>query len=435
MATQTLYGVIARNNNKAFAIVDKGGNDFIVYCLNLDKPGSTWELKADFTWLNEMSGEIKIGSLIVSAPTLMAINAGTIPMRFLNDLAKLELTDKSVGMNGWELANIFIDESRRTSGWLAKYLVKTETETAKRYVEPTERSVKPITSDYRTADTSDTDLTAWATLRHPTMTDPDVKGYVERVMWGKPEHAYLDFARENQYPVIINGEAGTGKTTASAYYSASRSLPLAVIECNTMMTEASVQGKYVPSGNGNELVWRYSAFATAITQPSVILLNETSRMPARTNALFLRVLHERELIVDTHHNEIIPLHPDCLIIADANYGYRGTMDSDQAFLDRFAVKVEFAYDTEIEKHFIPSPSLLELAEQMRRLATADGSFSVPISTRLLKNFVATAKGLSLEFAIGNFAHNFPADERASVEMLFQTYADNIATELDLVEAR
>lgn len=301
----------------------------------------------------------------------------------------------------------------------------------KTYVERGDRKVFEITSDYTTADLTDTALSAWATLRKPEMTDPDVADYVERVIWGKAEHEYLDFARENQYPVIINGEAGTGKTSASTYYSASRGLSLAVIECNTMMTEASVQGKYVPSGKGNELVWRYSAFATAITQPSVILLNETTRMPARTNALFLRVLHERELIVDTHHNEVIKLHPDCLIIADANYGYRGTMDSDQAFLDRFAVKVEFAYDTEVEKNFIPSPSLLELAKEMRRLADTDGSFSVPISTRLLKNFVKIAKGLSLEFAIGNFAHNFPADERSSVEMLFQTYADNISAELGI----
>jgi MoxR-like ATPase len=302
---------------------------------------------------------------------------------------------------------------------------------ARTYVEKADRKVFEITSDYTTADLAETSLSAWATLRKPQMTDPDVADYVERMIWGQPEHSYLDFARENQYPVIINGEAGTGKTTASAYYSASRGVPLAVIECNTMMTEASVQGKYVPSGKGNELVWRYSAFATAITQPSVILLNETTRMPARTNALFLRVLHERELIVDTHHNEVIKLHPDCLIIADANYGYRGTMDSDQAFLDRFAVKVEFAYDTEVEKHFIPSPSLLELAKEMRRLADTDGSFSIPISTRLLKNFVKIAQGLSMEFAIGNFAHNFPADERSSVEMLFQTYADNISAELGI----
>jgi hypothetical protein len=319
--------------------------------------------------------------------------------------------------------------SKRSTALFARFDVSFANAEKKTYVERGQGRVIEVKSSFTTADTTDTALAAWATLRKPALNDPDVAEYVERIIWGQPEHTYLDFARENQFPVIINGEAGTGKTTASAYYAASRGLSLAVIECNTMMTEASVQGKYVPSGNGNELVWRNSAFATAATQPSVILLNETTRMPARTNALFLRVLHERELIMDTHHNEVIKLHPDCLIIADANYGYRGTMESDQAFLDRFAVKVEFAYDVELEKHFIPSPSLLELAKEMRRLAETDGSFSTPISTRLLKNFVKIAQGLSMDFAIGNFAHNFPADERSSVEMLFQTYADNISAEL------
>jgi len=337
-------------------------------------------------------------------------------------------------MNLLSTASDLADEitSKRSTALLARFDVSFANTDKKTYVERSlgdERVVVEIKSNFTTADTTDTALAAWATLRKPALNDPDVAEYVERIIWGKAEHEYLDFARENQYPVIINGEAGTGKTTASAFYAASRGLSLAVIECNTMMTEASVQGKYVPSGNGNELVWRNSAFATAATQPSVILLNETTRMPARTNALFLRVLHERELIMDTHHNEVIKLHPDCLIIADANYGYRGTMESDQAFLDRFAVKVEFAYDVELEKHFIPSPSLLELAKEMRRLAETDGSFSTPISTRLLKNFVKIAQGLSMDFAIGNFAHNFPADERSSVEMLFQTYADNISAEL------
>lgn len=270
-----------------------------------------------------------------------------------------------------------------------------------------------------------------ATLRYPSKNDPEVAGHFERVIQGQKISSVLDYARNNQKAVMITGEAGTGKSTTAEYYAAIRNLPICVVECSSGIDSTMTQGKFVPTGTGKELMWRYSSMATAIQQPAVILLNEATRMPAKANALFLRVLAERELIIDTHHNEVIKVHDECLFIADANIGYRGTMSPDQAFMDRHAVKVEFEYDEVLERNFIPSDSLLELAKSMRQLARNEGKFTTPISTRLLKEFVATARGLSFRFAVYNFAQNFALDERQSVSMLLATYAENIANELNV----
>lgn len=286
--------------------------------------------------------------------------------------------------------------------------------------------VEPL--DEHTVDPANIPAGFWATLSTPTL--EQVGSYIERKLPGnKLETEVFDFARARSEAVAIFGHAGTGKTSSAEHYAGVRGLPFVAFECNPQVDEEVVQGTFIPSGRGNELVWRYSALATALTQPSVVLLNESNRMSAKANALFLRILQERKLQVSRHNNEVLDVHPECLIITDANPGYRGTVSSDQAFLDRFAITLEYKYDRTIEEKFIPSSSLLDLACAMREQAEREDKWSTPISTRLLKNFCAQAQGLGMEFAIESFVMAFPIEERDALKMLFETYSFNIASEL------
>ena len=286
--------------------------------------------------------------------------------------------------------------------------------------------VEPL--DEHTIDPANIPAGFWATLSTPTL--EQVGSYIERKLPGnKLETEVFDFARARSEAVAIFGHAGTGKTSSAEHYAGVRGLPFVAFECNPQVDEEVVQGTFIPSGRGNELVWRYSALATALTQPSVVLLNESNRMSAKANALFLRILQERKLQVSRHNNEVLDVHPECLIITDANPGYRGTVSSDQAFLDRFAITLEYKYDRNIEEKFIPSSSLLDLACAMREQAEREDKWSTPISTRLLKNFCAQAQGLGMEFAIESFVMAFPIEERDALKMLFETYSFNIASEL------
>jgi hypothetical protein len=261
----------------------------------------------------------------------------------------------------------------------------------------------------------------------------DVEGYVERTLpGGKSEHEVFDFARAHGHAVAIFGHSGTGKTSSARNYAAMRQLPFVPFECNPQTDEEVVQGTYIPTGNGTELAWRYSQLATAIQQPSVILLNESNRMSAKANALFLHLLQERELIVSRHKNEVIPVHPEVLFITDANPGYQGTTKHDQAFLDRFAITLEYNYDREVEKHFIPSSHLLDLATQLREQAEREERYrDTPVSTRLLINFVEHAKGLGMEFARASFLASFSPDERDALVMVMDVYTAKIAEDLGL----
>jgi hypothetical protein len=264
------------------------------------------------------------------------------------------------------------------------------------------------------------------------LTIPEPEQYVGRIIHGKTEQELYDYARAEQQNVLLTGEAGTGKTSSARNYAATHRLPFVTIECTQQIDQSVTQGRFVPTGKGSEAIWRYSQLATAIQQPSVILINELSRMSPKAASLFLRLLQERQLVIEPM-NQVIKVHPDVLFIADQNmgYGYNGAQKQDAALVDRFNVKVEFTYDTEIEKKFIPSPTLLEFATAIRSASELNDEFSVPMSTRILQNFVRQAKALGMKFAVESMLNNYPKSdgERDAIKMRLDVAVDDIANEL------
>lgn len=264
------------------------------------------------------------------------------------------------------------------------------------------------------------------------LTVPEFKRYEERTFDGLTETELYDWARTNQVNVLLTGDAGTGKTSSARNYAYKRSLPLVVIECTQQIDQTITQGQYVATGVGNSVRWVDSPLVTAIQQGSVILINELTRMLPGSASLFLRLFEEREMYVPTT-GQTIKVHPDCIIVADQNTGgaYTGTRKQDGALIDRFGVKIEFKYDINIEKKFIDSPALLQFASSIRQASDMTDEFSVPLSTRLLQNFQAQARGLNLSFAIQALLNAFPKGdgERDSIKMRIDADIDTIAREL------
>jgi hypothetical protein len=279
------------------------------------------------------------------------------------------------------------------------------------------RESEPVTSD------------SFQQFTVPQLSDADVSVYIPRTdVYGKSEVEVYDYARLNSEVVAIDGHAGTGKTSSARHYSALRGLPFYRVECHQSLDTSVTQGKFVPDGVGG-LKWVYSPLARLIQQPSVILLNEFTRTSPKNAPLFLGLLEERQLLIDSHLGEVIPVHPETLFIADYNSGYRGTAQLDQALFDRFNVKLKFGWSAEAEAKRIPSASLREFANALRKGAELEDKFSTPVSTRLLLNFVKQSQGLSLPFAVEVFLNAFPVEEQDAIKMLFQVYSNNIASEL------
>jgi MoxR-like ATPase len=195
---------------------------------------------------------------------------------------------------------------------------------------------------------------------------------------------------------------------------------------------ADTEGRLLPTLDGGWR-WHYSRLATGIKNGAVILLNELSRSLPSNATLFLGLLNERQLQIETL-NEVIPVHPDTIFIADQNIGHRyvGTRDQDPALLDRFNVKLEFGDDPAIESQLIPSPALLEIAHALRYLSKQEPSkHRTRVGLRMLLNFVKQAKVYNFTWAVNRFIANFPEAEREAVSLQFEARYINIAQELNV----
>ena len=255
-----------------------------------------------------------------------------------------------------------------------------------------------------------------------------VSGYVPRQFHNVNEETIYDVALKNKINVLIEGEAGTGKTTSALRYSALKQLPFYSVSSNVGAEPSQLFGKYVPDGNGG-FVWQDGGVTQLVRHGGVLLLNEINFLPAKVATVLMGLLDDRrQITLLDHKGEVINAHENLLVIADYNNGYRGTHQLNEAFADRFGIKLVFEYDTEIEKKFIPSKSLLELANKMRADSLV-GTYETPISTRLLKNFVELVKVFNYDFAVDNFLNSFNDEERSSVKLLLEAYRYNIATEL------
>jgi len=146
------------------------------------------------------------------------------------------------------------------------------------------------------------------------------------------------------------------------------------------------------------------------------------------------------IIVDGGYQRVINAHPDLLIVATHNPHYRGTSEMNQAFKDRFGMKLVFDYDSSIERRILKSESLVDLAKQMRfdaspeiQYASSGVAYETPISTRLFKAFEKIALGLGYDFAVECFVNNFLEEERNSVRTLLKGAEHNIKSDLGLLE--
>jgi hypothetical protein len=231
---------------------------------------------------------------------------------------------------------------------------------------------------------------------------------------------------------LLSGEAGVGKTQATINLASHLGLPYVRLEMDGSLSKAETEGRLLPNGTGG-WDWHYSRFATIIKHGGIVLLNEFSRMLPANSTLFLGILEEKQLQIETL-NEVIPVHPNTIFIADQNVGsrYVGTRQQDPALIDRFNVKIEFDDDPEIEKQLIPSPALLEIATALRYLSKSEPArHKTRVGLRMLLNFVKQAKTYNFQFAINRFLANFSPEEREAVSMHLDTQRENIARDLNI----
>jgi len=134
--------------------------------------------------------------------------------------------------------------------------------------------------------------------------------------------------------------------------------------------------------------------------------------------------------VDNFTDTVFTAHEETMVIAAYNPNYRGTKKLNEAFLNRFAIKIPFPYDQGVEKQLLYSERLIEVANQLRA-SYNDGEISTPVSTNMLIEFerFALDPDLGYGFAVENFLSAFDDSDRQSVSNVFVNNTAAIQSEL------
>tara|TARA_Y100000310_G_C20273007_1_gene618931 strand:- start:261 stop:659 length:399 start_codon:yes stop_codon:yes gene_type:complete len=118
------------------------------------------------------------------------------------------------------------------------------------------------------------------------------------------------------------------------------------------------------------------------------------------------------------------------VIGALNPSYHGTRPLNQAFRNRFAIKIDFPYLKEVEKELLVSGNLLNFADSLR-LRFDVGDLTTPVSTNMLLEFEEFAHNdtLGFDFAVENFIGAFTNEEQAVVREVLVMEGENIRGDL------
>lgn len=275
--------------------------------------------------------------------------------------------------------------------------------------------------------------------------DPEIaKRYVPRKIHGVWDFDIAKEAARAGENILLMGDTGSGKTlfgeavashTRKIYYS---------LPCDVSIDPSALFGRMIPDEDGG-IVWQDGPVTQVArgkcglggncTDPKcdgagVLNISEINFMPPKIAASTYPLLdHRRYIPLLAHHGEIVTLHPRTLIICDMNPQYRGTMELNAAFLNRFAHKIQWGYNEEVEEKLVKMPTTRALADQLRKMMGTE--IQTPVSTNMLMEFedFASRPAFGLEYAIANFVSAFQVGERKAVGNVAELKKSSWATEL------
>lgn len=258
-------------------------------------------------------------------------------------------------------------------------------------------------------------------------TTEQVGHYIPRVFTGGVKEGDLwDFAQSTKKNILIEGSAGTGKTSSAMYNAYRRNQGCVVVSHSIGIELSHLVGKQAIV-NG-EVEYQYGVLVQSMINGDIFVADEIDFGQPKILQRYQDVLQNRLITLVENNGEVIHAHPNFQFVATYNNGYRHSSKLNQALLDRFGLKLRYDYDNDIEKQLIKSPTLLQLAQQMRA-ESIQGVYETPISLRILLNFQSIAE-LNYEFAVENFVMNFQDDERSSVKLLLEAHRHQLEQELN-----
>jgi nitric oxide reductase NorQ protein len=205
-------------------------------------------------------------------------------------------------------------------------------------------------------------------------------------------------AYEARLPVLLKGPTGCGKTRfvehmAWRLYRHERAsgleVPLMTISCHEDLTATDMVGRFLLQGD--ETVWSDGPLTRAVRTGAICYLDEVVEARKDTTVLIHSLTDHRRLLPIEKTGELLPAHPDFLLVMSYNPGYQSVLkDLKPSTRQRF-VSMTFDYpDLAREAAIIAHEAgvdatlaerLAAIGEKVRNLR--EHGFEEGVSTRLL----------------------------------------------------
>jgi len=205
-------------------------------------------------------------------------------------------------------------------------------------------------------------------------------------------------AYEARLPVLLKGPTGCGKTRFVEHMAwrlfrherpSTLEVPLMTISCHEDLTATDMVGRFLLQGD--ETVWSDGPLTRAVRSGAICYLDEVVEARKDTTVLIHSLTDHRRLRPIEKTGELLPAHPDFLLVMSYNPGYQSVLkDLKPSTRQRF-VSLTFDYpDREREATIIAHETRVDAAlaerlaaigEKVRNLR--EHGFEEGVSTRLL----------------------------------------------------
>ena len=211
---------------------------------------------------------------------------------------------------------------------------------------------------------------------------PPKKPYIAR-----QEDNDFETAINNGFNVILQGEAGTGKTRMVQYYAEKNGLPFLRVSCDDSSQLRTVLGS-LQASNGSTY-YKEGIMLELIKQPSVILFDEFNCLPSSRLFFLHEILDNRKVYIQ-ELDQSFDIHTDCKIALACNPNtarYSGTNKVNSALADRCVTIIMPELEDAFLKQFITADDRRKFFQEVNKSMATDqvrAAFSLRGATRIEK---------------------------------------------------